>query len=75
MLENGLNYTGSIPGYNLGIKSGTAQVKTVKKKIRCLPVLLDDESFPIAFAVLIENRQSSDISTGSIVYEILSNLD
>ena len=75
MLENGLNYTGSIPGYNLGIKSGTAQVKNGEEENSLLTGFVDDESFPIAFAVLIENRQSSDISTDSIVYEILSNLD
>ena len=75
MLENGLNYTGSIPGYNLGIKSGTAQVKNGEEENSLLTGFVDDESFPIAFAVLIETRQSSDISTDSIVYEILSNLD
>lgn len=75
MLENGLNYTGSIPGYTLGIKSGTAQVKNGEEENSLLTGFVDDDSFPIAFSVLIENREAYDISTESIVSEILSNLN
>lgn len=75
MLENGLNYAGTIPGYTLGIKSGTAQVKDGAEENSLLTGFVDDESFPIAFAVMIENRQMGDITTDSIVYTILSNLD
>lgn len=75
MLENGLNYSGSIPGYTLGIKSGTAQVKNGEEENSLLTGFVDDDSFPIAFSVLIENREAYDISTESIVSEILSNLN
>ena len=63
MLENGLNYTGKIPGYTLGIKSGTAQVKDGKEENSLLTGFVDDKDFPIAFAILIENRESYDVST------------
>jgi cell division protein FtsI/penicillin-binding protein 2 len=74
MLENGENYTGKIPGYTLGIKSGTAQVKNGDEENSLLTGFVDDEDFPIAFAVLIENRTSSDITCESIVYELLTAL-
>lgn len=75
MLENGLNYTGKIPGYTLGVKSGTAQVKDGEEENSLLTGFVDDENFPIAFAILIENRQSYDISTESIASVILDSLD
>ncbi|MGN1481627.1 penicillin-binding transpeptidase domain-containing protein [Porcipelethomonas sp.] len=75
MLENGLNYTGKIPGYTLGVKSGTAQVKDGEEENSLLTGFVDDEDFPIAFAILIENRQSYDISTESIASVILDSLN
>ena len=75
MLENGNNYSGTIPGYTIGIKSGTAQVKDGTEENSLLTGFVDDNEFPIAFAVLIENRQQYDITTDSIVYTMLSALD
>lgn len=75
LLENGLNYAGTIPGYTLGIKSGTAQVKDGAEENSLLTGFVDDKNFPIAFAVLIEDRESYDITADSIVLTILSNLD
>lgn len=75
MLENGLNYTGKIPGYTLGVKSGTAQVKNGEEENSLLTGFVDDENFPIAFAVLIENRNSSDVSTEYITSVLLDSLN
>lgn len=74
MLENGQNYAGTIPGYTIGVKSGTAQVKDGAEENSLLTGFVDDDNFPIAFAVLIENRQQYDITTDSIVYTMLSSL-
>lgn len=75
MLENGNNnYSNTIPGYTLGVKSGTAQVKNGDEENSLLTGFVDDDSFPIAFAVLIENRQPGELSTDSIVYTLLSAL-
>ncbi|MCM1226251.1 MAG: penicillin-binding transpeptidase domain-containing protein [Clostridium sp.] len=74
MLENGLNYSGTIPGYTIGVKSGTAQVKNGAEENSLLTGFVDDESLPVAFAVLIENRSQGDITTDSIVSTILSSL-
>lgn len=75
MLENGLNYTGTIPGYTLGIKSGTAQVKDGAEENSLLTGFVDDENFPIAFAILIENRNSGDVTTDYIASVILDSLN
>ncbi len=75
MLENGLNYQGTIPGYTIGIKSGTAQVKDGDEENSLLTGFVDDKDFPIAFAVLIEDRHVNEVTTDSIVYTILSNLE
>lgn len=75
MLENGQNYSDTIPGYTIGVKSGTAQVKDGAEENSLLTGFVDDDDFPIAFAVLIENRQQGEVTTDSIVYTILSNLD
>ena len=75
MLENGRNYSGSIPGYTIGVKSGTAQVKDGKEENSLLTGFVDDENFPVAFAVLIEDRKDYDVTTDKIVHTILSNLD
>ncbi|MGN0612628.1 MAG: penicillin-binding transpeptidase domain-containing protein [Porcipelethomonas sp.] len=73
MLENGSNNYGGI-GYPVGIKSGTAQVKNGDEENSLLTGFVDDESFPIAFAILIENRQSYEVSTDYIASVILNSL-
>ena len=74
MLENGENYTGKIPGYTLGIKSGTAQVKNGDEENSLLTGFVDDDDFPIAFAILIENKSEYDVTTEAVANEILSSL-
>ncbi len=73
MLENGSNNYSHI-GYTVGVKSGTAQVKNGDEENSLLTGFVDDEDFPIAFAVLIENRESYDVSTDHIVSVILNSL-
>ena len=74
MLQNGQRYTESIPGYTLGIKSGTAQVKHGDEENAFLVGFDSNPDHPIAFCVLIENRKSGDITTDSIVSTLLSSL-
>ncbi len=73
MLENGRNNYSSI-GYEVGVKSGTAQVKNGEEENSLLTGFVDSEDFPIAFAILIENRQSYDVSTDHIASVILNSL-
>lgn len=75
LLENGQNYTGRIPGYTLGIKSGTAQVKDGEEENSLLVGFVDDEDFPIAFAILIEDREAYEVSTESIATVLLDSLN
>ncbi len=72
MLENGANNYSL--GYPVGVKSGTAQVKNGDEENSLLTGFVDDESFPIAFAILIENRESYDVSTDYIASVILDSL-
>ncbi|MBE6844768.1 MAG: ABC transporter permease [Ruminococcus sp.] len=73
MLENGANNYSGI-GYPVGVKSGTAQVKNGDEENSLLTGFVDDESFPIAFAILIENREDYDVSTDYIASVILNSL-
>ncbi len=72
MLENGTNNYSL--GYPVGVKSGTAQVKNGEEENSLLTGFVDDESFPIAFAILIENRESYDVSTDYIASVILDSI-
>ena len=73
MLENGSNNYSGI-GYPVGVKSGTAQVKHGDEENSLLTGFVDDESFPIAFAILIENRESHEVSTDHIASVMLDSL-
>jgi len=73
MLENGANNYSV--GYPVGVKSGTAQVKNGDEENSLLTGFVDDENFPIAFAILIENRESYDVSTDYIASVILESLN
>lgn len=75
MLNNGQRYTSSIPGYTLGLKSGTAQVKDGAEENSLLVGFDSNPEHPIAFCVLIEDRKSGEITTDSIVYTLLNNLN
>ncbi len=73
LLTNGANhYTGSIPGFTLGIKSGTAQVKEGAEDNSLLVGFVDDPRHPIAFCVLLENRYSTPVTSEQIVSTMLN---
>ncbi len=75
MLNNGQRYTSTIPGYTLGLKSGTAQIKDGAEENAFLVGFDTNPEHPIAFCVLIEDRKSGDITTDSIVHTLLSNIN
>lgn len=74
MLNNGQRYSGSIYGYTVAVKSGTAQVKNGDEENSFLTGFNADESNPIAFCVLIEDRNPGEVTTEEIVRTILSSL-
>ena len=71
MLENGKNYSESISGYTLGIKSGTAQIKDGDEENSLLTGFIVDERHPIAFCVLLENKENSETNSENIVKTLL----
>ncbi len=76
MLENGNNNYSF--GYPVGVKSGTAQVTGDGEEYNensLLTGFVDDESFPIAFAILIEDRESYEVSTEYIASVIFDSLN
>ncbi len=75
MMQNGQRYTDTIPGYTLGLKSGTAQVKNGAEENSFLTGFDTNPDHPIAFCVLIENRVSGEITTDSIVHTLLSSIN
>lgn len=76
MLQNGEDkYSKSIPDFNVGVKSGTAQVDNGEKENSLLVGFNDDVNNPIAFCILIEDKNSGEnISTESIANTILYSL-
>lgn len=75
MLTNGANHYGySIPGYTIGIKSGTAQVKEGAEENALLAGFVDDDSHPIAFCVVLENKYSTPAVAENIVTTMLNSL-
>lgn len=75
MLTNGADrYTYLIPGYKIGVKSGTAQVDEGLKENSLLVGFVEDPSFPIAFCILIEDKNSGYITTEQIAKLLLDNL-
>lgn len=75
MLTNGQNnYSVSIGGYNVGVKSGTAQVKEGAEENSLLVGFLDDERHPIAFCILIENKNAVSVTTENIANVLLNAL-
>ncbi|HAE52404.1 MAG TPA: ABC transporter permease, partial [Ruminococcus sp.] len=75
LLTNGANnYSASISGYNVGVKSGTAQVKEGAEENSLLVGFLNDERHPIAFCILIENMYSTSITTEYIATVLLNSL-
>ena len=75
MLTNGSDkYSYLIPDYKIGVKSGTAQVDDGLKENSLLVGFVDDPSFPIAFSILIEDKNNSNITTEYIAKLLLDNL-
>ena len=74
MVSNGTRYSDSIPGYSLGLKSGTAQVKNGEEENSFLTGFNTHTDKPIAFCVLIENKDEWGITTDSIVSALLDAL-
>lgn len=75
MLTNGSDkYSYLINGYTVGVKSGTAQVSEGAKENSLLVGFVDDPSFPIAFCILIEDKDSGYITTEQIAQVLLDNL-
>ncbi|WP_297956016.1 penicillin-binding transpeptidase domain-containing protein [uncultured Ruminococcus sp.] len=75
LLTNGADrYTYSIAGYTVGVKSGTAQVDEGAHENSLLVGFVDDPSFPIAFCILIEDKNSGYLTTEQIAQVLLDNL-
>lgn len=75
MLSNGrTRYADVLPGSDVAVKSGTAQIGEEKTENSLLTGFVDDQNFPIAFCIVIENRVSGDITTNQIASTMLSEL-
>lgn len=75
MLTNGSDrYSYLIGGYRVGVKSGTAQVNNGTTENSLLVGFVDDPSFPIAFCILIENKDSGYLTTEAVAQILLDNL-
>ncbi|WP_028515517.1 penicillin-binding transpeptidase domain-containing protein [Ruminococcus flavefaciens] len=75
MLTNGSDrYAYLINGYKVGVKSGTAQVDEGAKENSLLVGFVDDPSFPIAFCILIEDKDSGYLTTEQVAQVLLDNL-
>ena len=75
LLTNGADqYTYSISGYTVGVKSGTAQVDDNNTENSLLVGFVDDQNFPIAFCILIEDKSSSLVTTEQITKIMLDSL-
>lgn len=76
MLTNGVNnYSYSIGGYNIGVKSGTAQVEDGAKENSLLVGFVDDPNKPIAFCILIEDKNSGFATTEQIARIMLDSIN
>lgn len=77
MTENAKNhYYVSLPDFKCGVKSGTAQVSADGKEYEnsLLAGFCLDESCPVAFCILIEDRRTNDVTTAQIAKVLLQNL-
>ena len=75
LLTNGANhYAYSISGYNVGVKSGTAQVDDGANENSLLVGFVDDPAFPVAFCILIEKKNEGFLTTEQIAQVLLDNL-
>ena len=76
LLTNGANnYSYSIGGYTIGVKSGTAQVKEGAQENALLVGFVEDESLPIAFCVVLENKYGTYVTAENIVKVMLDSIN
>ncbi len=75
LLTNGENhYSALISGYKVGVKSGTAQVNEGNTENSLLVGFVDDENLPIAFCILIEDKNNTYVKTENIAQVILDSI-
>lgn len=77
MTENAKNhYYVSLPDFHCGVKSGTAQVSLDGREAEnsLLAGFCLDESCPVAFCILIEDRSQNDITTAQLAKVLLKAL-
>ena len=75
MLENGRgHYAELLPGTDVGVKSGTAQVENGDKENSLLTGFVDDPAFPVAFCIRIDDRKSGEVTTSQIAAVLLQEL-
>lgn len=74
MLQNGADKYNSDIGHTVGVKSGTAQINNGETENSLLTGFCAEEDLPIAFAVVIEDRVSGEVSTSNIVSTLLNAL-
>ena len=76
LLTNGANhYVYSISGYTVGVKSGTAQVDEGAKENSLLVGFVDDPNKPIAFCILIEDKNSGYLTTEQVAKIMLDSIN
>lgn len=75
LLTNGSDkYSSSISGYTIGVKSGTAQVDNGEKDNSLLVGFVEDSRHPIAFCIMIEDKEHSSVTTEQIAKVLLDSL-
>ncbi|MBO5318635.1 MAG: ABC transporter permease [Ruminococcus sp.] len=75
LLTNGENnYSSLISGYTIGVKSGTAQVNEGRNENSLLVGFVEDKHFPIAFCILLEDKNNTSVKTESIAKVMLDSL-
>jgi hypothetical protein rflaF_03997 len=75
LLTNGDNhYSSLINGYRVGVKSGTAQVEDGNKENSLLVGFVDDPELPVAFCILIEDKNNTALKTENIAQVMLNSL-
>ena len=76
LLTNGENhYANLITGYKLGVKSGTAQVNEGNTENSLLVGFVDDPDLPVAFCILIEDKNNTSLKTENIAQVMLDALN
>lgn len=76
LLTNGANhYVYSISGYTVGVKSGTAQVDEGAKENSLLVGFVDDPNKPVAFCILIEDKNSGYLTTEQVAKIMLDSIN